>query len=129
MVTFDLSIRKILKNAFILALVGIKRNLVALVGIILVLILELTFLFGTGGILLPIAVAAPLTIILSLCAFIKVYAGYYKMKEIMIDPYYPSDSVSSRADELDELEVVMRDDVTERERLEEIKRRNGIRED
>ena len=128
MVTFDLSIRKILKNAFILALVGIKRNLVALLGIILVLILELTFLFGTGGILLPIAVAAPLTIILSLCAFMKVYAGYHKMKEIMIDPYYPSDSIS-RADELEELEVVMRDDVTERERLEEIKRRNGIHED
>lgn len=125
MVTFDLSIRKILKNSFILALLGIKRNLLALLGIILVLVIELTLLLGTGGLLLPLAVAAPLTIILSLCAFMKVYAGYFKMKEIMIDPYYPSDRIETAYDS-EEPEVVMRDDVTERERLLEIKRRNNI---
>lgn len=124
MVTFDLSIKKILKNSFIFALLGIKRNLLALIGIILVLIIELTLLFGTGGLLLPLAVAAPLAIMFSLSAFMKVYAAYYKMKEIMIDPYYPSDNVTPPQD--GETEIIMRDDVTERERLEEIKRRNGI---
>ena len=125
MVTFDLSIKKILKNSFIFALVGIKRNLVAFLGIILVLIIELIFLLGAGSLLIPLAVAAPLAIIFSLCAYMKVYAAYFKIKEIMIDPYYPTDTLPTSG-AIDETEVIMSDDVTERERLEEIKRRNGI---
>ncbi len=121
MVTFKLSILKIIKNSLIFAALGIKRNAIALLAIILLIITEISLLFGFGGILVSIAVALPLLILFSGFAYIKVYAAYYKIKEVMIDPYkeeHPDPEV--------EEEVIMIDDVTEAERLEEIKRRNGI---
>lgn len=125
MVTFKLSVFKIFKNSMIFALLGFKRNFMALLGIIVVMFLEILFLLGSGGILVPFAVAAPLTILFSSFAFMKVYASYYKIKEIMIDPYKEAHP-EEFADENDGVEAIMRDDVTERERLEEIKRKNNI---
>ena len=55
----------------------------------------------------------------------KVYASYFKIKEIMIDPYL-EEHPEERPTEYDDVEVIMRDDVTEKERLEEIKKRNNI---
>ena len=128
MVTFKLSVFKMMKNSLIFALVGFKRNIMALIGCILLILLEIVLLFGTAGILVPFAVAAPLAIMFSTFAYMKVYASYFKIKEIMIDPYYEEHPELSRGygSEDDEDEVIMRDDVTDRERLEEIKRRNGI---
>ncbi len=125
MVTFKLSVFKIFKNSMIFALLGFKRNFLALLGIILVLFLEILFLLGSGGILVPVAVAAPLVILFSSFAFMKVYASYYKIKEIMIDPYMEAHPEEFKS-ENDDVEAIMRDDVTERERLEEIKKRNNI---
>jgi len=125
MVTFKLSVFKIFKNSMIFTLLGFKRNLMALIGIILVLFLEVLFLFGTGGVLVPFAVAGPLVILFSSFSYMKVYASYYKIKEIMIDPYmeaHPEEFIKEEP----EVEAIMRDDVTERERLEEIKKRNNI---
>jgi len=122
MVTFDLSIRKILKNSLYLALLGIKRNFVAILGIAFVLLLELLFIFSVGGILISVAVAMPLAILFALLAFIKVYASYYKIKQYMIDPYLAEHP--ELVEEPEEDGIIMHDDVTERERLEEIKKRN-----
>ena len=119
MVTFKLSIFKILKNSLIFALLGVKRNFLAFFGILLVILLEIGFIFGFGGILLPFGVAAPLAILFSTFAYMKVYAAYFKVKEVMIDPYTDSDSTNSS-------EAIMRDDVTENERLENIKKMNGL---
>jgi len=128
MVTFKLSVFKMLKNSLIFSLVGFKRNIMALIGCILLILLEFILMFGTAGILVPFAVAAPLAIMFSTFAYMKVYASYFKIKEIMIDPYYDEHPELSEGygSEDDDDEVIMRDDVTERERLEEIKRRNGI---
>lgn len=122
MVTFKLSIFKILKNSLIFSLLGIKRNIVALLGILLVLLLEVLFIFSLGGVLLPLAVALPLLIFISAMAYMKVFAAYYKIKTVMIDPYTEQDEKPETAEE----DVVMRDDVTDLERLEEIKGRNNI---
>ncbi len=122
MVTFDLSVFKIIKNSLIFVLIGLKRNLVATLGIILLFLIEFMLLFGTAGLLMPFAVAIPLAIMFSSCAYMKVYAAYYKIKEIMIDPYQSEEEVV-----IDEEEIIMHDDVTERERLEEIKKRNNIK--
>ena len=125
MVTFKLSVFKMFKNSLIFGILGFKRNIMALFGIIIILFLEVLFVFGGGGIFISIGVIAPLTILFSTFAFMKVYASYYKIKVIMIDPYLAEHpELNNKADE-DE-EIIMRDDVTERERLEEIKRRNGI---
>jgi uncharacterized membrane protein YesL len=126
MVTFKLTVFKMIKNSLIFALLGFKRNIMALLGIILLIILEVLLLFGSGGILVPIAVAAPLAILFSTFAYMKVYASYYKIKDIMIDPYLAEHPELAQKEEVEEEEIIMRDDVTEKERLEEIKRRNGI---
>ena len=126
MVTFDMSLFKILKNSLIFTLLGLKRNITAFIGCLVFIILEVLFLFGSGGILLPLAVAAPLAIMFSLMAYMKVYASYFKIKEIIIDPY-KEEHPELYENEDDDIEVIMQDDVTERERLEEIKKRNNIK--
>ncbi len=120
MVTFKITVFKILKNSLIFSLLGLKRNCMALLGTLLFILLEVLFLFGSGGILLPVAVAAPLAIMFSLMAYMKVYASYFKIKEIIIDPYNAEHPELQPADE--DVEVIMHDDVTEKERLEEIKK-------
>lgn len=126
MVTFKLTVFKMFKNSLRFALLGIKRNFVALIGIILLLVLEVSLLLGLGGILVPLAVAAPLAILFSTFGYMKVYASYFKIKDIMIDPYYEEHPELRPHYDEEEEEIIMRDDVTERERLAEIKRRNGI---
>ncbi len=118
MVTFKLSVFKIIKNSLIFSLLGLKRNLLAFLGIIVCILLELVFLFGTGGVLIPFAIAAPLAILFSATAYMKVYAAYFKIKTVMIDPYYEQHPEQKPAADA---EPLMRDDVTERERLEKIK--------
>lgn len=119
MVTFKLTVFKIFKNSLIFSLLGIKRNVMALFGILLGVVLEIFFLFGTGAILLPFAIAAPFTLLFSTFAYMKVYASYFKIKQIMIDPYM--EQHPELAEESYDDEIIMRDDVTERERLEKIK--------
>ena len=54
----------------------------------------------------------------------KVYAAYFKIKTVMIDPYlaeHPEEAPDNYDDE-----IIMSDDVTERERLEAIKRKNAM---
>ncbi len=126
MVTFKLSVFKMIKNSLIFALLGIKRNVLALLGMALLIVFEIMLLFGTGFILLPLAIGLPLIILVSTFAYIKVYASYYKIKEIMIDPYVEKSPTTESPYGDEDDEIIMRDDVTEKERLEEIKRRNGI---
>ena len=124
MVTFNLSVFKILKNSLIFSLLGFKRNLVAFLGILVGILIELICVIGAGGILLPFGIALPFIILFSTFAYMKVYAAYFKIKEIMIDPYLAEHP--EKAPEVYDDEIIMSDDVTERERLEEIKRRNSI---
>ena len=124
MVTFNLSVFKILKNSMIFSLLGFKRNLVATLGILFGIVIELMCVIGVGGILLPFGIALPFLILFSSFAYMKVYAAYFKIKEIMIDPYlaeHPEQGTKTSGDD-----VIMSDDVTERERLEEIKKRNSM---
>ena len=83
MLTFNLSIFKIIKNAFIFSIIGIKRNIVALFGIVM---FTMTF-YGLLISLFPIGVLIPFTIFFGTCAFMATYAAWPKIKEIMIDPY------------------------------------------
>ena len=120
MVTFNLTIFKILKNSLIFSLLGFKRNLAATFGILLLLAVELACIFGVGGILLPFGIALPFLILFSTMAYMKVYASYFKIKEIMIDPYLKDHPEEAEA--YDDVPVMI-DDVTEAQRLEEIKNR------
>ena len=84
MITFDLTVFQILKNSLIFALIGFKRNFMALLGIVCTLIVNM----GIMVLYLPLGIILPFIITISLCAFMGCYASWPKIKEIMIDPYY-----------------------------------------
>ncbi len=84
MITFDLSIPKLLKNALFFTILGIKRNIMALLWIVLLLAVEYLFLI----VFFPIGVLLPLVFLFSAGSFGCTFAAYPKIKEIMIDPYY-----------------------------------------
>ena len=87
MVTFDLSIKKILKNSLIFSLIGFKRNFMATLGILLLLLINVFLGFGFYGIFSATAILFPFLLLFSNGAFMSTYAAYYKMKAVMIDPY------------------------------------------
>ena len=83
LVTFDLSIPKILKNSLIFSIIGFKRNFMATLGILVLLLLNyMVFVYVQ-----PLGIVLPLVLTLSNGAFMSTYAAYFKIKEIMIDPY------------------------------------------
>ncbi len=126
MVTFKLTVFKIIKNSLIFALVGMKRNILAVLGALVFLLFEFLFVFSFGGVLISFAIALPLLILFSTLAYMKIYAAYFKIEELMIEPYYEEHPEERPSDDYEDTEVLMRDDVTDRERLEEVKKRNGI---
>lgn len=88
MITFDLSIKKLLKNAFLFTFIGLKRNFVGLLAVTLVvvlnyLLLSITFTFS-------LALVLPFVLTIALCGLISVYCAYPQIKKHMIDPYYES---------------------------------------
>ena len=88
MITFELTIFKILKNSLIFVVLGFKRNIMAFLGIVAMAVIDFFLIFGFGGMLVPLGIAIPFLVMFSNGAFMSAYAAYHKMKEIMIDPYY-----------------------------------------
>ncbi len=86
-VTFDLTIKKIIKNSLIFAILGIKRNIVALIGYIFVFALN----YYVFALYIPLGIILPFIIVPATLMAINVYTAYPKIKEIMIDPYYTED--------------------------------------
>ncbi len=84
LVTFKLSIFKILKNSFIFAFLGIKRNILAAVGILAVCFINFYIFVYVPmvGIMLPLIITVAST------TFIGSYAAYPVIKKYMITPYY-----------------------------------------
>lgn len=82
--TFDMSIFKIIKNSIFFAILGFKRNVMALAGTAFVVIVTALLMIKIP----PLGIILPFTVLLGLVEFIGVYAAFPKIKEIMIDPYY-----------------------------------------
>ncbi len=91
LVTFDLSIRKILKNALIFTTLGFKRNFMGLLGILLwtaVLVVLIAILLPIApGIAVPLAIILPGIYYFSFCSFSSAYAAYPIIDRYMIAPY------------------------------------------
>ncbi len=102
-ITFHLSIRKILKNALIFTTLGIKRNLMAVLGMVLLAVVFLGLAaviitaFGAGalGFLLMII---PLFIPVQF-AFMSSYAAYPIIDRYMIEPFVGQEEASDEIDE------------------------------
>lgn len=88
MITFDLSLFKLFKNSMFFAVLGIKRNIMCLIGTALVLLLNYLLFM----IFMPIGIILPFIITPALCSFISVYCAFPKIKELMIDPYYKEEA-------------------------------------
>lgn len=83
-VTFDLSFRKLFKNAFILSSAGIKRSLIMVLGVTLLFIISVyLFIF-----LKSLGVLLPCIFTVAFGMFICYYCSYPVVKKYMIDPYY-----------------------------------------
>lgn len=84
LITFDLSIFKLLKNGLLFTVLGVKRNIMLLLGTLLTFLLEYMLL----ATYFPLGVIVPFVILPALLMIMGVYAAYPKIKEIMIDPFY-----------------------------------------
>lgn len=88
-VTFNIKLGKAFKNALIFTVLGIKRNILALLGLALitafaVVLIVLLLPLGWG-----VTIVLPLIYYLGVCAFIYTYAAYPVIKKYMIDPVAP----------------------------------------
>jgi len=82
LITFDLSIWKIIKNSLIFTLLGFKRNILAFIGGLLMIFIEYMVL----NIFMPLGIIFPFVLFFSVPMFFGTFAAYPKVKEIMIDP-------------------------------------------
>ena len=79
--TFDLKLGKIIKNACSFAILGIKRNLMALLGCGLLVALNI----GLAIIFAPIGIILPFVITIALFDFIGVYCAYPNIIKYMMN--------------------------------------------
>lgn len=70
--TFDLKLGKIIKNALYFTILGIKRNICALFGMAIVILINIGIFF----LLQPLGLLLPFIITFAICDFIGVYAAY-----------------------------------------------------
>ena len=87
LITFDIKTFKLIKNAFIFSILGIGRNILALLGIIILTVFHvfLAILCIPMGISIPIIL--PFFYILAATAFMACYAAYPIIDRYMIAPY------------------------------------------
>ena len=92
LITFDLKISKIIKNALIFTALGIKRNILALLGIVVIIAVNLALirLFLPSGFSLPIVL--PFVYLVGTVSFISTYAAYPVIDKYMIAPYIDNEN-------------------------------------
>jgi len=99
LVTFNIKISKIFKNALIFTVLGVKRNLMAALGMILLagLFVALAILLMQIN-LMGLAIILPFLCFMAFAAFMYNYAAYPVVKKFMIDPL-PSAKATNTAGE------------------------------
>lgn len=92
MVTFNITLYKMLKNALIFTALGIKRNLMAGVGILLCLALWGALAFIGLQFNLGFLIFIPALFFFAFMSFVSVYCAYPVIKKHMIDPVTTTDA-------------------------------------
>lgn len=88
LINFDLSIKKIMKNALIFTALGFKRNILAGIWIILIAVINIVLAFALLPTNIIIPMVLPLFYFAAFSLFTSTYAAYPIIKRYMIDPYY-----------------------------------------
>lgn len=86
LVTFDMKIFKILKNALIFTALGIKRNLMAILGIVVMAALSVALVVLCVQIHVYGIIIVPFLFFLAIAAFMYTYAAWPVIQRYMIDP-------------------------------------------
>ncbi len=87
LITFDLPMGKLIKNAFIFSVVGIKRNVMALLGMLAMLIINYILIMLLAPLGLIVVVILPLLYFPGCAGFMAAYAAWAKIEDLMIKPY------------------------------------------
>ncbi len=87
LITFNLSNFKILKNALIFSVLGIKRNIVALLSLVVLIALHIVIIIMFLSIGISIPLVLPMFYAMALFGFISTYAAYPVIDKYMIAPY------------------------------------------
>ncbi len=88
MLTFKLSLYKILKNSLLFSLIGFKRNFVGTLGIAFLIF----FSYGLLMVFPPLGALLPFIITIAIGQFIAIYTSWPKIYSIMIEPYAEEDT-------------------------------------
>lgn len=113
MITFDLSLGKLFKNALLFTILGIKRNAVMVLIIAAITAID----FFMIGVFMPVGILLPFVIVFSLITYTGVYWAYPVISKYMIEPYYNKDGTpksSSNANEdadVEETDVITDEDM------------------
>ena len=91
-VTFNMKLSKVFKNALIFTVLGIKRNIMALIGLVLLTAIAIAPIFLLMSVGLGVALVLPLIYYLGVGSFIYTYAAYPVIKKYMIDPVVTTSS-------------------------------------
>lgn len=105
-VTLDLNLKQILKNAFYLTCLGIKTNLLTLLGVAAVFVPFYIAIMDLQIIYLPFVLIALVLIPFALIGLIICFNSYQYIRKYIIDPYYkergepnPEDSLLQSSNE------------------------------
>ena len=98
MVTFNMKLRKILKNALIFTVLGIKRNLMALLGIAALVGITAALIVFLLPMKLAVVLIIPFLCLLAFCGFMYTYAAYPVLQRYMIDPVKPREENAAEAE-------------------------------
>ena len=79
--TFDLKFTRIIKNAMYFTILGVKRNLMALLGVFLTVALNYLIFI----IFMPLGILFPFVITVAICDFMAVYAAYPVIIKYLMD--------------------------------------------
>ena len=86
LVTFNMKLSKILKNALIFTVLGIKRNILALLGIVALTGISVLLIVFLVPMKLAFVILLPFLCLLAFCGFMYTYAAYPVLQKYMIDP-------------------------------------------
>jgi len=107
LITFDLSIKKLFKNALIFTALGFKRNIAAMAGILLVIGLNFALIMPSLSVGFSLPLILPLFYFMAFAGFTAAYAAYPNIQKYMIDAYTPTSPADNNED--DEVELTTED--------------------
>ncbi len=117
MITFDLPIKKLIKNAFIFSMLGIKRNLMAILGFVLIAGLNIALILPSLSIGFTLTLILPFFYLPAFGGFMSMYAAYPNIRRYMIDGKTELSTYTDGAYEDDEPEEAEETEETEQDEL------------